>query len=155
MNVSLSKGKAVSDKEIQLCEEALGHSLGAEFASFVKHNDGAHVSPNTFAGNANVGFGVSSFIPVSAIPNEVKNIEGIASGQYPIAWADGGNYVLLDSATGQTYFWDHELGANVYLSESFSEFLNKLTAFDLSTVVLDPAQVISAWIDPDFLKNQS
>jgi hypothetical protein len=62
-----------------------------------------------------------------------------------------GNYfVQLDG--GRIGFWDHETNHLTHLAASPDEFVAGLT--EHAPVSLMPGQVISAWIDPELLKNQ-
>jgi hypothetical protein len=98
---------------------------------------------------------VNGFIPVRDITQEAQHIENLGAGSFPIAWAEGGNYILMDLASGGTVsYWDHEQpDSPTELAESFLSFLDLLEPFDATAVELKPGQVISAWIDPDFLKS--
>lgn len=59
-----------------------------------------------------------------------------------------GNYfVLLNEAV---CFWDHETDETEVLSNSIDDFVSKCSA--LEEVELEPGQVESAWIDPEFAK---
>lgn len=60
---------------------------------------------------------------------------------------DCGNYfVLLNEAV---CFWDHETGDNEVLFESVDDFVSRCSSPE---VELEPGQVESAWIDPEFAK---
>jgi hypothetical protein len=67
-----------------------------------------------------------------------------------VAEDECGNYFL--SIGGQIYFWDHETCNRSLLAESLSEF--KSSCIEPENIKLNPADVISAWIDPDFAKLQ-
>ena len=71
-----------------------------------------------------------------------------------MAWAEGGNYVLVDEGRkGTVWFWDHEIpDAPTELAPNFGAFLNLLEPFDIATIQLKPGQVKKVWIDPEFLK---
>ena len=65
-----------------------------------------------------------------------------------LAEDDCGNYlVLLNEAV---CFWDHETGVNEILSESVDDFVSRCSVPE--EVELEPGQVESAWIDPEFAK---
>lgn len=79
-----------------------------------------------------------------------------AKGPYPevlstseVLAEDGcGNYfVLLNEAV---CFWDHETDENEVLSDSIDDFVSRCSAPE--EVELEPGQVESAWIDPEFAK---
>jgi len=65
-----------------------------------------------------------------------------------LAEDDCGNYfVLLNEAV---CFWDHETGEREILSESVDDFVSGCSVPE--EVELEPGQVESAWIDPEFAK---
>ncbi len=135
--------------------QQLGTPLPADLVTFLERYDGAEPEPNSFKiGAINEG-GVNGFIPVKDIFREARHIENLGAGSFPIAWAECGNYILIDLASGGTVlFWDHEEPDNpTKLAEIFLSFLDLLEPFDTTTIELKSGQVISAWIDPDFLKS--
>ena len=73
---------------------------------------------------------------------------------YPIAWAEGGNYVFIDEGkNGAVFFWDHEVPEEIKeVAPNFEAFLDHLEPFDINAIQLKPEQVKKAWIDPEFLK---
>ena len=98
--------------------------------------------------------GVNGFIPISLVMVERNKIENIPENAYPVAWAEGGNYVLVDERrNGEVYFWDHEQPETILkIADSFGGFLSMLKPFDIRTVELKPGQVKSVRINPEFLK---
>jgi hypothetical protein len=128
--------------------------LPNSFLAFIRQHDGAEPETNIFKiGSANES-GVNGFIPVRKIPDERANIENLPSTAFPVAWAEGGNYVFVDAASGAVYFWDHEQPeAPVQMASDFAAFAEMLEPFDPGSIKLRPGQVKSAWIDPDFLKS--
>jgi len=155
MKVKLTKGRAASLREIATLQEEVGFSIPPEFLEFIAVNDGAEPETNIFKiGNSNES-GVNRFIPISEIPKEISRVENLPNAVLPVAWAEGGNYVLIDqSQNGAIFFWDHELPDDTArLADNFRSFLDLLEPFDVSTIKLKPGQVRKAWIDPDFLKD--
>jgi hypothetical protein len=154
MKVKLSKGKPASGEKISAIEVALGGPVSDSFRRFVETNDGAEPETNVFKISDGNESGVNQFIPVSEILHERNRIENIPKRAYPVAWAEGGNYVFVDEGrSGAVFFWDHELPQEiVQLAPSFSSFLEILEPFDVNTIELKPGQVKKVWIDPEFLK---
>lgn len=148
-------GEAVSQRAVEALEVVVGQPLDAAFLRFVMHHNGATPDSNSFPvnGEAHMG-GVDEFIPVEDIVAERSRINDLATGAYPVAFSSGGNYVLLDQGSeGAIFFWDHEVESGIYkIADTFEAFLDMLEPFDESTVKLEPGQVRSAWISPDFLK---
>jgi hypothetical protein len=154
MRLKLNNGRAASQDAIDVLQQKIGEPLVSDFLEFVAEHDAAEPETNTFkVGTANAS-GVNGFIPVAEILTETKRIENLPSRSFPVAWAEGGNYVILNQAEkGTVYFWDHEQPDQlVRLSNSFRLFLESLEPFDVSTIKLKPGQVKAAWINPEFLK---
>ncbi|MBE0581672.1 SMI1/KNR4 family protein [Devosia sp.] len=154
MRVELTKGNSASEKDIAFLAQKLGTQLPPDLLAFLHLYDGAEPEPNIFKVGTTNEAGVNGFIPVRDIAREAQNIENLGAGSFPIAWAEGGNYIIIDRASGgAVFFWDHELpGSPTKLADSFLSFLDLLEPFDATTIQLKPGQVITTWIDPDFLK---
>lgn len=155
MKIKLKGGKSATPKAVQKLEAALGCSISESFRRFVSENDGSKPEANIFKIGTDNDAGVNQFIPVSEILEERRSLENLPNRAYPIAWAEGGNYVLLDEGKGgQVYFWDHELPDEniIRLADNFDEFLSMLEPFDINSVELKPGQVKKVWIHPEFLK---
>ncbi len=155
MKVKLSKGSAASPDDVALLEAKLGEPLVRDYLTFLERNDGAEAESNICAIDRASNCAVTGFIPVRDIPEEMSWIENLPDRAFPIAWAEGGNYVLLDQGKGgAVFFWDHELPDDmIRIADDFDAFLETLEPFDPSSVVLKPEDVKKAWIDPDFLKS--
>ena len=155
MRVELTKGSSASEKDIAFLAQKLGTQLPPDLLAFLHLHDGAEPEPNIFKIGATNEAGLNGFIPVREIAREAQNIENLSAGSFPIAWAEGGNYIIIDRASGgAVFFWDHELpGGPTKLADSFQSFLDLLEPFDATTIQLKPDQLISAWIDPDVLKS--
>ena len=154
MKIKLENGKVASQEAISAVEAILGCRLSASFRSFVQNNDGAEPETNIFQIGDNNECGVNEFIPLDQIPKERTYIENIPAKAYPVAWAEGGNYVFIDEARGgAVFFWDHETPEEIVaLAPNFAAFLEMLRPFDVKSVKLRPGQVKSVWIDPEFFK---
>ena len=154
MKIKLKKGNPASDESILALQVALGCQVSESFRSFLRANDGAEPETNIFKVTETNESGVNKFIPVSEILKERKRIENMAKEAYPVAWAEGGNYVLVDeSKNGAVLFWDHEAPDEpTQLATSFGSFLDLLEPFDIQKIELKPSQVKRVWVDPEFLK---
>ena len=154
MKLKLTKGRTASKDEIATLQRKLEEPLPSEFIEFVARNDGAEPEPNIFKIGATNDAGVNGFIPAKEIASEMSRIENLPDGSFPVAWAEGGNYVFVNLvAGGSVFFWDHEQPENIIrLASSFRAFLEMLEPFDVNSIKLKPGQVKKAWIDPDFLK---
>lgn len=154
MSVNLSDGVERSEAELIAVESSLGLSLPADYRRFVSQQDGARPDDNIFDVGDDNDCGIDCFIPIAEIGKERTYIEGLSATRLPIAWAEGGNFVCLETAApGGVYFSDHEEPDVEYrLANSFDEFINKLRPDSPADTDLDPADVKKVWIDPDFLK---
>jgi hypothetical protein len=119
----------------------------------VKYN-GAEPETNVFKIDASNDSGVNRFIPLTQILEECHFLDHVSEGVFPIAWAEGGNYVVIDlEDNGAIYFWDHEEPEIKHkLATNIEHFVSSLEPFESSKVELKEAQVKSIWIDPDFLR---
>jgi len=153
--LKLYKGKTANVKTVRKLETRLGIALSDPFRKFVFSNDGAIPEANKFIGNEELGCGVDAFISVEEIWHEKSLLNNLNQLAYPIAWAAGGNYIVIDpNSKNEVFFWDHEVENSLtYLAENFDEFLKNLVAFDLKILEDSPRKVISGWVDPDFLKS--
>ncbi len=155
MKVKLTKGRTAEKFDIGVLEQKIGEPLISDFLQFVSENDGAEPETNIFKVGLKNESGVNRFIPVKEITNEISRIETLPEKSFPVAWAEGGNYVFINQASsGEVFFWDHEQPENIIkLANSFHFFLELLEPFDVNSIKLKPNQVKKAWIDPDFLKS--
>ena len=157
MTVTIRSGGRANQRDISVLEDIVGQPLSHGFKEFVASHDGAKPEMNVFEVNAEIESGVNEFIPMKQIVDERSNIENIGNEAYPFAWAEGGNYLLIDEARqGAVFFWDHEVPEESHkVADNFNAFLELLRPFDPSSVQLAPGQVRSAWINPEFLKKFS
>lgn len=135
-------------------QTALGCQLSDSYKSFIRVHDGAEPETNIFRISEKNESGVNRFIPVSEIFKERARVKNLPMSAFPVAWAEGGNYVFVDEdRDGAVFFWDHEEPEKaVKLAANFGAFLELLKPFDIKTVKLKPGQVKKVWIDPEFLK---
>jgi hypothetical protein len=153
MKVKLKNGRPAAEGMALTLEHALGCRLSDSFKGFISSRDGAKPETNIFKINEQNDSGVNGFIPVAEIQRERAFIEDIPAKAYPVAWAEGGNYVFIDEGkNGAVYFWDHEAPQSVTeLAANFGAFLDPLEPFDINTIELKPGQVKKVWVDPEFL----
>ncbi|WP_444959735.1 SMI1/KNR4 family protein [Microbulbifer sp. VVAC002] len=154
MRVKFSKPKAVEERDIDYLAVALGCSMPVDIKDFFLEFNGSKPESNIFKLTKNNSSGVNKLIPVSEVLNERKYLDHVGKGVFPVAVAEGGNYVVIDLDKNQeVYFWDHEEPQNmVKLAGNIYEFLDSLIPFDTNSIELKEGQVESAWIDPEFLK---
>lgn len=153
MKVKLQDGKIASEQDVLALETRLGCELSDSFRKFLQQDDGAKPETNIFRIDDKNESGVNKFIPAAEILKELGYIENIPPNAFPVAWAEGGNYVFIDEGkNGAVYYWDHEAAEATELASTFGDFLNLLQPFDITSVKLKPGQVKRVWIDPEFLK---
>jgi hypothetical protein len=153
MKVKLQGGRTASEQDVLALETRLACKLSDSFRKFLQEHDGAKPETNIFSIDEKNESGVNKFIPAAEILKERSHIENIPVKAFPVAWAEGGNYVFIDEGkNGAVYFWDHETAEATELASTFGDFLNLLQPFDITTVKLKPGQVKKVWIDPEFVK---
>jgi len=152
MKIEIPKTGELSRETLEKYEREIGVKFPKDYFEFLLNHNGAHPPSNTFVAGKNISGGVAQFIPIDKIIGFRDKTEGFSKEMLPIACDDGGNYVYLDPANGNIYYWDHEIQNNDYkLANNFAEFLSLLESFDLDQIKLKPGQVKSVWIDPSFL----
>src|ERR1700684_3484016 len=110
MKVKLQGGRTAPEQNILRLEAELGCTLSPSFRKFLGVHDGAKPQTNIFRVNDRNECGVDRFIPADEILKERSYIENIPPRAFPVAWAEGGNFVFIDEGKdGAVYFWDHEL----------------------------------------------
>jgi len=154
MKIAFHHGKPATKEAILALEQAIEHDISPTFLRFVEENDGAEPEPNVFEVGEDNGCGVNEFIPVSQIPEEIKIIEDLPRHAYPVAYAECGNYVIIDEGReGAVFFYDHEiLDGLTMLASNFEEFLMLLDPFDPKSVQVRPDQIKRVWVSPEFQK---
>lgn len=153
MSIKLPDRKTASP-EIGAFEKRVGQELPRDYVRFLKKHDGVRPPDNCFRLSKNIACGVSRFIPLrQVLSTREKYLSDLQPHVIPVARAEGGNWVLLElGPRGKVLFLDHELREQRFvLAKSFQAFLAKLQPFDASNIKLDPKQVISVWVDPEFL----
>ena len=155
MNVRLSdEASPASQLEVKRLQRRMT-AAPSDYLEFLISRNGCRVETNVFRVDAGNDSGVSAFLDVDSVIKEKAALgDRLSQHAWPVAYAEGGNYVCLrleDSGTWCVVFWDHELEEETFLSSTFSAFLESLERFDSASVVLQPGQVISVWVDPGLL----
>jgi len=150
------ESEGAKDADLRALESVVGASLPADYRVFLQDRNGGEPAQNTFSiPSADNQSGVNEFMSVRQIRDELTAYgDRLPRRTIPIAYAEGGNLVLLALDDGRVSFWDHELEDTdpVFpLAADFRAFQASLQPFDPSTVELKPGQVKRAWIDPDLL----
>ena len=153
MKTKLTGGCIASPDAIARLEMAVGTPLPNEYLEFVATFDGAVPEPNIFAVGFDNDAGVNSFIPVGEIVDVMNMVDGFPDGSFPIAWAECGNFILIDRCDGSVHFWDHEERDRISrLASDVGAFLDQLKPFDGNSIELKPEDVIGVWVDPTLLQ---
>jgi hypothetical protein len=87
----------------------------------------------------------------------------IPAGYLAVGSDGGGNLICLRYSDGTVYFWDHEGEAsgvdaptmtNMHkIAGTFTEFIAGIEEIPHSELELDPKDIKSVWVDPEFLKS--
>jgi hypothetical protein len=152
------KGRPAQEAQITALERALGFELPQDYRQFVLASDGATPETNVFRIGAENESGVNQFIPIiSIVPEKSLLVSELPNRCFPIAWAEGGNYVCLQIQNGtRVLFWDHEVpNRPTVLADSFTAFLELLRPFDVISIELKPKQVVGVWVSPKLKKFQT
>ena len=154
MTVKLADGSAASPASIKALETDLGFQISDSFREFISTQDGASPETNIFRVSEKNQSGVNEFIPAASIAAERTYLENLPQKAYPVAWAEGGNYVFIDEGrNGEVFYWDHEVPEEISrLADNFAAFLALLKPFDIKSIKIKPGQVKRVWVDPEFLK---
>ena len=153
MNIKFSKIIPVEQKDIDLFAQQIGCVLSKDMQKYFFEFNGATPEGNIFEVGADNDSGVNELIPLPDIVEERKYLDCVGEKVYPIAFAEGGNYVVVDfSQNDSIYFWDHEEPKPLtFLAEGVYQFLAELKPFGPDDVELTGQE--SGWINPDFLKS--
>jgi hypothetical protein len=91
-------------------------------------------------------YGVSAFLTAKEIRSD------FADPRPRIRFAEDGcgNCFTVSKSDGRIWFWDHETGNSILMAPNLTAFLVALTK--MPEVELEPGQVKSVWIDPEFMK---
>ena len=153
MGVKIGSTCAAEEADIISIEQAAGMSLPEQLKQFFRTHDGAEPETNIFDIESSNDSGVNRFIPARQILSEQKKVAGLSLSTIPIAWAEGGNLVVMDVRQGSVMFWDHETDDTTWLANSLGEFLEEtLRPFSLDDIELKPGQVKRVWVDPKLLE---
>lgn len=149
MNIQLEKYRSASDEEISKVEAELQVRFPSDYREFVSKYDAATPEENVFDNDVNVS--VDRFIPISEIGTRALRIDGFPQDALPIAEAPSGNFIYFQKGDFSVWFWDHEIeSGDKELATSFDGFMQKLVRFNIDSIQLQPGQVKSVWVDPDF-----
>ena len=137
----------LTDRAIQLIEQAFKINLPADYAAYLKQFNGGFIEPNNFAIQAiknQSSLSVLYGIKTNEELNHLDLVDKMRSarrffpkGYFPIGHDPGGNTICLSVDTsdyGKIYFWNHEdthgeipsVKDLILIADSFTDFLTKL-----------------------------
>jgi hypothetical protein len=152
MKVSVGEVSPVSALDLARVEHFFGCALGEELLLFYNEFNGARLSLNELSGELCSAVGVNAFIPIDKVIGVIERFP-FAKNFLPIAWAEGGNYIVINLLDGQIYFVNHELEEGYFkVASNVGDFLDKLLPSKPLTALPEGVTVGDVWIDPDFLK---
>ena len=161
MEIKFSK-TGLPVKSLAQLEAEIHGEIPEDIRLFLMKNNGATPEPNQFYHSASDSVGINQFLSLKEILEEKKCLKDrVPNEAWPIAYAEGGNLVCLVLGKKQgIYFWDHELESEegvapnwdnmLLLCSTFTELLTGLKRIDPDEIELQPDQVMSVWVDPDF-----
>jgi hypothetical protein len=151
IRVEVTGGSAATDAELAALEAELGEPIPAEYRAFLRVSSGATIENCVSRHGAEVELGDLRCHAVAEAIAARRDIAGIPKRQIPIACDSCGNEIVLALDGGAIGFWDHELeDPPTPLAPSLDEFLAGLERAERPPN-LKAGQLISAWIDPEFL----
>ena len=153
MKVKFSKPIPIDINDIDSFAQQIGCTLPEDLKKYFFEFNGAEPELNVFEVGEKNDSGINNILPISDILEERKYLDHIENSVFPIAIAEGGNYLIVDFAKDSAvYFWDHEEPhIPVLLAEDIYDFLlEKLNPFDPESIELKEGQVTSIWVDPNF-----
>lgn len=156
MKIELLKKKSINSNDINAFVKEIGYPITKELHSFLINYNGSTPEPNFFRVNKDTECSINKFIPLGEMIKEKNSyLNDLGSNYYPIADAEGGNYLVIDfSDRCSVYFWDHEQFDKLFfIAKDIDSFLKKLDR--LEEINVEPEDVISVWVDPKFLKDNS
>lgn len=142
------------DELLRLLDES-SVSFPKDYLDFVRRHNGCRPEPNVFTLDESSQFSVTEFYPVDRVISERSKLQGrLPKDAWPIAYTESGNLVLLSlESEWMVHVWDHEVEECERAASTFTDFLSMLSPFSADDVELAPGQVVSAWIDPEFLRS--
>jgi hypothetical protein len=158
MGVGWSRRRTgASEAAVRALERRIGGELPEDYRRFVLEHDGGSPEVNELdiPGTDDTA-GVNDFMSLRQIHEDLDMYsDRVPAEMIPIAFAEGGNLIMLGLRDGRVFFWDHELedAQPLFpLAPDFGTFWRELRPFDPSSVTLKPGQVKSAWINPKLLE---
>lgn len=151
-----SSATGITGEQLNDVEKRLRLRLPDDYRRFLLESNGCVPESNIFYIEGENNSGVREFFSIDqAIDEKTAMEDRIPPPALPIADDECGNLICLkySNAGWCVVFWDHETEQVFELAESFDGFLQCLRPFGIDDIGLKPAQVIDAWIDPDFLKS--
>jgi hypothetical protein len=152
MKVSAKGLLPVHPYEIKALESCLSIVLDDSIKTFYENYNGVILQGNELSDDIDKSISITQFVPLTAVVDEIK-LYGFRPGFIPIAWAEGGNYIVLSTTDKAIYFVDHEV-ENSYrvVAAHLGEFIDRLVPVDPLNSLPDGVKIKSVWIDPEFLK---
>jgi hypothetical protein len=87
--------------------------------------------------------------PLRSLDAADNSTVALPEGSVPFAEDECGNFFIM-TRNGQVGFFDHETDHHVVLAENWDQFVTGCRP--ATPITLDPSQVRSAWIDPEFAR---
>lgn len=99
MTIRFFDSYPILNDEIESWEQEWRTTLPEDYKKFLQKYDGATPETNLFNMSDGNNSGVSKFISLKNVKAEAQNLGKDRDALLPVAWAEGGNYVVLKART--------------------------------------------------------
>lgn len=96
MSIKFSDPKSIEQKDIDFFAQCLGCTIPDDLKTFFIEFNGSKPENNIFRISQNNESGVNELIPLSQILTERKYLDHVGAKVFPVALAEGGNYIVID-----------------------------------------------------------
>lgn len=148
MKIQLLKYQSTTLEAVESLECNLGCSLPSDYKIFIQEFNGSTLSDNAYDGDPSVS--IDRFLKIEEIIDTQKGVDGFPENGILIAECPSGDFVYINKEDNRLFFWDHEIEDDTHLANSFGDFINRIEPFDFSQFNLEPGDVVSGWVDPNF-----
>ncbi len=107
-NFDFDNIKKIDADAVKAFEKKYDVAIPTHLVELMRELNGSHVK-NGAATRPDDVYGIHGFVDLSEIEKEVGYLDTPIETYLPIAFDPCGNYFLLELASDQIYFWDHEV----------------------------------------------
>ncbi len=150
-NFDFENIKKIDKDAIKAFEKKHGVEIPSHLMALVNELNGAYTGNSVIKLKGGL-YGVQGFVDFSQIEWQAHYTDAPTREYLPIAFSGSGDYFLLQFATDQIYFCDHELEYPenmTLLFDSLDEFIQAIQRPTGDEVDVKP-KLIRSWVDPVF-----